>query len=428
MIFPKELPVQIKALRGTRDILPEECLRWQWLEGAARAIFRTYAYDEIRMPLLEDLAVFTRAVGETTEIVQKQMYTFRDRGDRDVCLRPEATASVVRAYLENGLTAAGRQKLYYLGPMFRAERPQAGRQRQFHQVGVENIGPSSPYVDAEVILLACRFLEALGIQGYRVLLSTLGEAGERSHVAARLREHLEPGLDRLSETTRATAEQNIFRLLDSKDPDARELTRSCPGVIEFLSEQSRTRFESVRKILDQNGVRYEVDPYLVRGLDYYSHTVFEITHSALGAQDALGAGGRYDGLIAQLGGPETEAVGFAMGVERLFLAAEAETSLTDAGRFLVFVVAADESAVPKAFEWVQALRSDGIPADWDCTGKNLKAQMKQANRRNASWVLILGERELSGNSLTVKDMATGEQESMDADRILGWAKAQFADE
>jgi len=421
----------IQVLRGTADILPGEVEAWQQLETAARQLFHRYHYQEIRTPLLEEAGLFQRSVGETTDIVQKEMYVFEDRGGRPIALRPEATASVVRAYLEHHLDkTAPFSKLYYLGPMFRAERPQAGRLRQFHQVGVEALGAESPFVDAEVILLLDHLLREWGITGHRIGLSTLGCREDKQRSASALRQRLTPLAKQLCEDCQARLTRNVFRVLDCKVDACRTLAWQGGAVLSICADCQR-HFDTVKQLLQRSGVAYDDTQRFVRGLDYYTRTVFEVAHDALGAKDVLGAGGRYDHLIEELGGPKLGAVGFAVGVERSLIvqqkhqAAAAAPTARAAGppaplaerRAGVFVVSIGETAQQPAWDLVARLRRDGVAAEWDPESTSLKSQMRTADRLGFRHVALLGESELADHTVTLKDLSTGSQERVTIDAL-----------
>ncbi|MBI4355899.1 MAG: histidine--tRNA ligase [Candidatus Omnitrophica bacterium] len=418
----------IQALRGTADILPGESVQWQTLEAASRALFARYHYQEIRTPLLEEVSLFQRTVGETTDIVQKEMYVFEDRGGRAIALRPEATASVVRAYLEHHLDkTAPFSKLYYLGAMFRAERPQAGRLRQFHQVGVEALGTESAFVDAEVIALLDHLLREWGITGHRIGVATLGCRKDKDASAAALRKRLTPLTQQLCDDCRQRLSRNVFRVLDCKVDRCRALAWEGGAVLTVCAE-CRRHFDTVKTLLKRSGVGYDDTQQFVRGLDYYTRTVFEVAHDALGAKDVLGAGGRYDHLIEELGGPHLGAVGFAIGIERSLMARQHHQAAAAppasrgfakrAGRAGgVFVVTIGEASQQPGWDLVARLRRDGVVAEWDPESKSLKSQMRTADRLGFRHVALLGAAELQDHAVTLKDLGTGSQERIPVDRL-----------
>jgi len=400
-----------KRVAGTKDILPGETELWQNIENISRSIFSRHNYREIRTPLLEDEPLFNRSLGETAEIVQKQMFLIKREHDL-FALRPEGTASIVRAYIENNIDKQqGFVKFYYMGPMFRAERPQKGRLRQFHHIGCEAIGSYGPGIDAEVIALAHTLLKAYGITGYRIALNSLGCAADKQAFTASLREKLKDRLSVLCEDCQDRFERNILRVLDCKN-------EACQNVIKELHiagsqrcSDCESHFTAVRAGLDSLHIPYEVAPNLVRGLDYYNRTVFEFKHSSLGPQqDALGAGGRYDGLVKQLDGPDTGAIGFAFGFERLLLAAGEQAPAQQAD--LVYLITLGDSAKTAGVKVLADIRNAGIRADTDYEGKSLKAAMRTANDLQARFVAILGDDELKDGVIALKDMANGAQEKV----------------
>ncbi|MBF0618915.1 MAG: histidine--tRNA ligase [Candidatus Omnitrophica bacterium] len=420
--------------RGTSDILPDQVPAWEYLELNARTLLKAYGYREIRTPVFEDVALFKRSLGETTEVVNKQLLEVKSQrsdsnDDAAFALRPEGTAPVVRAYNQYNL---GRDeflsKLFYVGPMFRGERPQKGRLRQFHQIGAEAIGRGAnhPLLDAEMIGLAVALLKAFGLNNFKLKINSLGSAEDKQNFAAWLRQELKDKIEHLGEDVKNQYERNVFRLLDSKDEAVKAIIAGLNIGTQHLSATGLKYFEDVKKGLDQLGVAYEVSSNLVRGLDYYTHTVFEISYAGLGAQDAIGAGGRYNGLIEQLGGgdrrqPEqTGAIGFALGMERILLALEADGKLPSAKRGLtVFIVTNAEELEVQAFALLDILRKNGISADMDFgRGRAFKKQFDQANKLNASFVLILGQEEAKNQTISIKDMATGEQKAVPASTIV----------
>ena len=401
--------MDVQAPLGTEDILPEQAALWQQVEATARAVFARYGYGEIRTPIFESTRLFVRSIGETTDIVEKEMYTLGE-GDDSLTLRPEATAPVVRAYLEHNLhKTKAFQKLYYIGPMFRHERPQAGRKRQFHQIGVEAIGATNPLLDAEVIDVACRFYAELGLSGYRVRLNAIGTPESRSGYRDLIKGELSGQLAKLCPDCQRRIDRNVFRVLDCKREQCRAITRELPRILDHLPEAEREHFAAVCGALESAGVAFEEDAYLVRGFDYYTGTVFEITHSGLGAQDALCGGGRYDNLIEDLGGPSLGAVGFAMGVERILMALEASEEAIAPEPLDLYIVTMGEDARGAVFGDLSALRRAGLAADTDYEGRSLKAQMRTANKLGARFVTVVGGDELASGTLTLKEMATGEQ-------------------
>lgn len=396
-------------MRGTKDLLPKEARLWTILEEKARAVLNSFAYSEIRTPIIEESTLFVKSLGQGTDIVEKQMFTFLDRGERSITLRPESTASVVRAYLENSLeNEMGFAKLFYMGPMFRAERPQAGRMRQFHQIGVEAIGSYSPYLDAEVIALLAALLDSFNITNYGIKLNTLGCVKDKEAFANGLRQAIGPRIKDLCEDCKVRYEKNILRVLDCKvDACRNEIKKIFKGTEEYLCADCLTHFETVKKALEGLKINYKVEPYLVRGLDYYTRTTFEVVHAKLGAQDAIGAGGRYDNLVADLGGPAKGACGFAIGMERAIMAIQDIPELD--GGLSLYIATMGEEAYELGLSLVMALRGQGISAEADFEGKSLKAQMRTADKLGAKYVAIIGEDEIKNHSITLRNMGTKEQ-------------------
>jgi histidyl-tRNA synthetase len=399
---------RFKAPRGTFDILPAGAPVRRRIEEVARRTLEAAGYGRIEVPIFEDTELFARGVGESTDIVQKQMFTFEDQGGRSLTLRPEGTASVCRAYLEHGMQKLAQPvKLWTDGPFFRHERPQAGRYRQFTQIDAESIGSDSPLVDAELILLAGDMIAELGVEGVRLRLGSLGTPAARAAYLEELREYLHSREDELSDDVRARIDVNPLRAFDADDEGTRRVMDEAPTLLERLDREDGEHFDAVRKLLDRNGVSYEIDPTLVRGLDYYTRTVFEFECDRLGAQSGIGGGGRYDGLIEQLGGPPTPACGWALGVDRIALALEGG----DAGereRDGVFVVAEGDDR-DSALALVTELRRAGIHADLDLAGRTVKGQMKHADRLGARHALILD----GDGKAKLRDMSSGEEREVD---------------
>jgi histidyl-tRNA synthetase len=436
---------KISNPRGTSDILPDQVLAWEALEATARNVLKTYAYREIRTPLFEDVGLFKRSLGETTEVVNKQLLEVRSqREDAEeeagFALRPEGTAPVVRAYNQFDL---GREeylsKLFYIGPMFRGERPQKGRLRQFHQIGAEAIGRGAnhPLLDAEMIALAVRLLQTFGLKGFKLKINSLGSAEDKQKFAAWLRDQLKGKINHLNEDCQNQYERNVFRLLDSKDKDCQDVISDLSIGTSHLSESGLAYFEEVKKGLDQLGIAYEVSSHLVRGLDYYTHTVFEISCEGLGAQDAIGAGGRYNGLIEQLGGGDRRfpdetigAIGFALGMERILLALENQGKLFSFRHALdVFIVTGDPEFKPQAFALLEQVRREGCSADMDFgNDRPFKKQFEQAHKANASFALILGAEEVKNQTVSIKNMATGEQVAVPRDKVVEELKQRLVPE
>jgi histidyl-tRNA synthetase len=404
--------MKIQRLRGMHDIFGDDALKFQRMEAAARSVFSRFGFEELRTPLLEEKELFSRALGTDTDVVQKEMYEFTDRSKTQVAMRPEGTAGVVRAYLENEFDKKeGLCKFYYIGAMFRSERPQAGRLRQFHQIGVEQLGTDSPYADAECIHALTVFLDEAGASGYKVKLNNLGTMEERKDFREALAAYFAPHRAALCEDCRERLTRNVFRLLDCKVESCRAIVKDSPPITLYLMPASKSHFEKVRASLKSLGVPFEEDPFMVRGLDYYTMTVFELSHPKLGAQDALAAGGRYDRLISAFGGDEAGAVGFALGMERLALCMkEPEHPPLENG---VFVVSLGEEAFQEAFRLVASLRAHGVQASMDLSPKSMKSQMRLADKTKSAFTLILGENELKSGQWTVKNMKVGSQETID---------------
>jgi len=386
------------------DVLPEASPQWQFLESRVRDVLRRYGYEEIRMPIVEFTELFKRSIGEVTDIVEKEMYTFDDRNGDSLTLRPEGTAGCVRAAMENGLLHNQTQRLWYQGPMFRHERPQKGRYRQFYQIGVETFGLAGPDIDAELILLTSRLWRELGIEGLELQLNSLGTSAERERYRSDLVEYFSAHSETLDGDSQRRLHTNPLRILDTKNPDMAELVAGAPSLMDYLGEASNAHFESLRRILDQAGLEYTINPRLVRGLDYYSLTVFEWVTDQLGAQGTVCAGGRFDGLVEQLGGRATPAIGFAVGVERLLAIMEAQESLPTVTRADVYLVLMGEQAQQAGLVLAERLR-DALPhlrLLTHCGGGGFKAQFKRADRSGARVALILGEDELSRNQISIK--------------------------
>ncbi len=422
--------MKMKAPRGTVDLLPEDTRKWQYVENLLKELCQLYNYEEIRTPVFEHTEVFQRGVGDTTDIVQKEMYTFEDRGGRSITLRPEGTAGVVRAYIENKLYGSLTQptKLYYFAQMFRYERPQHGRMRQLNQFGVEVLGSADPSVDAEVIALAMTAYKKLGLKSIKFFINSLGDTESRQAHRKALIEHFKPHIDELCDDCKNRLENNPLRILDCKKDRDHEAMKTSPSVLDYLNDESRDYFEKVKAYLDAMDIPYTVDPTLVRGLDYYNHTAFEIMSEAegFGAITTLLGGGRYNGLVEQLGGPSTPGIGFGMGLERLMLALEAENITLPVDKKLdLFFVTIGDNVQNKAVQLVQQLRLEGISVDKDYQGRKIKAQLKAADRLNAKYVAILGEDELEKNIINIRSMETGEQEEVALETFVATMKEKL---
>jgi len=411
----------IQAIRGMHDILPDQITRWQTLEDRAREVLDSYGYREIRTPLVEVTELFKRSIGEVTDIVEKEMYSFEDRNGDNLSLRPEGTASCVRAAIEHGLLAQP-QRLWYRGPMFRRERPQKGRYRQFHQIGVEVFGLDGPDIDQEVVLLTQRLWRSLGLKDLRLEVNTLGESDERTAYRRDLMAYLEANLERLDADSRRRLETNPLRVLDSKHPEMQEVIAGAPRILDHLGSDSREHFERFCAGLDDAGIVYEINPRLVRGLDYYNRTVFEWITDSLGAQGTVCAGGRYDALVAQLGGRPTPAVGFAMGLERLVSLLDSAAQLADLGPD-AYLVAVGKGPQAKALTLAEDLR-DAQPSlrlICHCGGGSFKSQFKKADRSGARYALVLGDGELDRGVVGVKPLReAGEQAEVALDDLAAF--------
>jgi len=401
----------IRGIKGVKDILPAEIARWHTMEATARRLSHLYGFEEIRVPIFEVTELFARSIGATTDIVEKEMYTFEDRDGKSLTLRPEGTAGVVRAFIEHNLAALPTpQKYYYFGPMFRHERPQAGRLRQFHQFGVESFGTTSPLADVEVIALLWRFFEALSLPGLTLEMNCLGSPDDRQAYQAVLLEFLKRVEDRLCQNCRRRTGTNPLRILDCKVPACRDATEGAPKLTDHLSPASSRHFHEVLAGLTTLRIPYVLNHRLVRGLDYYTLTTFEVTCSRLGAQNAIGAGGRYDGLVAALGGPPVPAVGFAVGLERVSLMLPDSIVAERAG--WVFLAAFGEKGRPAGIDMLYSLRARNIRADTDYRSTTLKALLRQADRAGARFAVILGDDEVEKKTAVLRDMVTKEQEEV----------------
>jgi histidyl-tRNA synthetase len=411
------------------DILPAVSGTWRYLESEVRDIVQSYGYNEIRLPLLEYTELFRRSIGEVTDIVEKEMYTFEDRNGESLTLRPEATASVVRAGMTNGLLHNQKQKLWTAGPMFRYEKPQKGRYRQFHQFDVEALGYDGPDVDAELIVMSARMWQRLGIDRIRLEINSLGVPESRARYREALVEYFTRVKNRLDEDSIRRLEQNPLRILDSKNPDMQDIVEAAPVMLDYLDDASAQHFDGLRALLDAAGVKFEVSPRLVRGLDYYSRTVFEWVTDALGSQGAVCSGGRYDGLVEKLGGRPTPAIGWAMGIERfvaLFEACGGEAPLRQPDIYIAAVGGVPQS---KAFALAEELRNqlDAVHVEMNLGGGSFKSQMKRADKSAATYALILGEQELSDGRIGLKPLRSGdEQESIALDELVAVLKEKLS--
>ena len=405
--------MKLQKPKGTQDILPQESAKWQYVEGFARETFKKYNYAEIRTPIFEHYEVISRSVGDTTDIVTKEMYDFYDKGDRHITLRPEGTAPVVRSYVENKLFAPEVQKpskVYYIGPMFRYERPQAGRLRQFHQIGVECFGSSNPATDVETIAMADHFFKEIGIENVVLHLNTLGSTASRTAYRQALIDYLLPMKDQLSKDSQRRLEENPLRVLDSKEKEDKQAVENAPSILDYLDEESQAHFDAVRAMLDGLGIDYVIDTNMVRGLDYYNHTIFEFVTEVDGNELTVCAGGRYDGLVEYFGGPATPGFGFGMGLERLLLILDKQgVELPVEASLDVYVAVLGSEAEVAALELVQALRRQGFIAERDYLGRKLKAQFKSADVFGAKTIITLGGSEVESGQITVKNNQTRQE-------------------
>ncbi len=416
----------LKALGGTSDILPDEAAAWQALEEKARRVLRRYGYQEIRTPLIEEAAVFTRSLGEAAEIVTKQMYLFEDRGGRSVALRPEGTASVVRAFIEHGLDrTASVSRFYYAGPMFRAERPQAGRRRQFHQLGVEVFGSASPYQDVEVLCLLRRLLEGWGLSGWALKVNSLGCREDRRRMVDQVRRQMSPHRAKLCHDCQERLEKNPLRILDCKEKGCIQLSQAV-DLLESVCPTCREHFEQVTRTLQALQVPFQRDAHLVRGLEYYTRTAFEVIHSGLGAHNALGGGGRYDDLVEQMGGAAVPATGFAVGLERVLLALESEQGKPPAARpWDAFVATVSPAQIGEALALAESLRQEEVRVFANVEDRPLRRQLEQASKwMPDGFVFILGEEEVAKGIVTVRNLSTGKQEQVRHSELARWIKGR----
>ncbi|MEW5757954.1 MAG: histidine--tRNA ligase [Candidatus Omnitrophota bacterium] len=407
--------------RGTQDRIGQDLTVLRFIEKQARQIFKKYNYNEISTPIIEEEKLFMRSLGKTTEVVKKQMLTIKKSGETLV-LRPEATAGVIRAYLENNLDKCGEfTKLFYIGQMYRGERPQKGRLREFYQFGVEAIGSSSPFIDAEVIALASQILDNINVCGYRIIINTLGCLNDKDKFAQILKKILSTKIKIFCPDCKRRIKENVFRVLDCKNETCKEAVRNLNiNRKDYLCNDCQNHYESVKDNLKQIDIGFEEDICLVRGLDYYTKTVFEIKHASLGSQDTLGAGGRYDNLVQELGGKPTAAVGFAFGIERVILVSDIAEKIKDQEEKLrVFIACLGDNALKCGFKLLQNLRKNNINAEADLRQSSLKSQMRQANKLNARFVIIIGDNELEKGTVVLKNMASGEQKEIKKEELIG---------
>jgi histidyl-tRNA synthetase len=409
----------VKAVTGTKDILPSDIPRWKYLFETVERVFNNYNYKEIRTPVFEETALFARGIGEETDIVGKEMYTFKDRSDTSLTLKPEMTAAVVRAYIEHSLGAQQSMvKLFYMSPMFRQERPQAGRLRQFHQFGAEAIGSKSPLLDAEMIQMAYEILKSLGLKNLTVKINSLGTPETRENYKSQLKNFLIDKKDKLSEDSRRRFETNILRIFDSKVESDQKIIKDAPKLIDHLDEESKNDFDIVKNHLKKFDIPFRIDPALVRGLDYYTKLTFEIDSGSVGAQTALCGGGRYDPLIETLGGKPTPATGFAAGIERILLACENEKSFSIPEQSIdAYLIRIDNDLESVVSELAGKLRKENLSIDFDYLQRSVKAQMREANKMNAKYVLFIGGDEYKQGLMNLKNMTTGLEEKFKFDKV-----------
>ncbi|WGZ43932.1 histidine--tRNA ligase [Mammaliicoccus lentus] len=419
----------INIPRGTQDILPKDSYKWQYIENKLHELMKIYNYKEIRTPIFESTDLFSRGVGDSTDVVQKEMYTFKDKGDRSLTLRPEGTASVVRSFIENKMQGNANQpvKLYYTGPMFRYERKQKGRYRQFVQFGVEAIGSENPAIDVEIIAMLVHIYQSFGLKNLKLVINSIGDAESRADYSKALQEHFEPVIDTFCQDCQNRLYTNPMRILDCKVDRDKEAVKNAPKITEYLNDYSKSYFEEVKTLLDEIGIEYEIDSNLVRGLDYYTHTAFEVMSNAegFGAITTLCGGGRYNGLLELLDGPKETGIGFALSIERLLLALEAEgIEIEQEDSIDLFIATMGEQADYYSVELLNKLRLAGISCDKDYLSRKLKGQMKQADRLNATYTIVIGEDELQKEQVEVKNMKTGESEPVAFSELENYLKVE----
>lgn len=404
----------INIPKGTKDVLPSQSHKWQYIENTAREVARAFNLKEIRTPVFEHTELFLRGVGETTDVVNKEMYTFEDKGGRSITLKPEGTAGAVRLFVENGLNSTPMPvKTFYISPAFRYERPQAGRLREFHQFGIEVFGSKSAETDAEVIFAASSFLKKLNVKEVRLEINSIGCKACRAEYNSALKAYFKPHLHEMCETCRTRFDTNPLRMLDCKEEECKKISAGAPNITDYLCPECRAHFGKVKEFLSAQGLEYEVNPRIVRGLDYYTRTVFEFVSTAIGAQGTVCGGGRYDGLVASLGGPETPAVGFGAGIERLILLMEnTAVPFPEDPSPVIYIAGMDDNSRKKAFSLALGLRERGIAAEIDHMERSVKAQLKYADKLGAKYVAVIGESEMSSGELNIKNMADGNTETV----------------
>lgn len=412
--------MKFNAPRGTNDILPPDTLKWQYIEKKTHEIFSNYNYQEIRTPIFEYTELFQRGIGEVTDIVEKEMYTFEDKGGRSITLRPEGTASVIRSFLENKIYGKAQPtKYYYIGPMFRYERPQSGRFRQFHQLGVEAIASNDPALDAEIISLGIRLLQNFGLDNLEVHLNSVGCKDCRPDYVEKLKNYLITNKDQLCDNCKSRIERNPLRVLDCKNESCQKVIKDAPKITENLCDNCADHFDDVKKYLDILGLEYIINPLLVRGLDYYTNTAFEIKDNALGAQDTVFGGGRYNGLAEEIGNRDLPGIGFALGIERLLLSLEAKgIELPVESGVDLYITVIGEKAKMESFKLLDQLRNEGFRTEMDYLDRSVGSQMKSADRMNAEYTIIIGEDELNNNSATIRNMKSGDEKEIKLSNLL----------
>ena len=414
---------QVKSIKGTHDILPNQTKDWQELEMQVHKTSNLYGYSEIRTPIIETASLFNRGVGEETDIVSKEMYSWEDKDKSIISLRPELTAPVVRSYIQHNLGGQSPlQRLYYIGPSFRRERPQKGRQRQFHQFGVEAIGSANPEQDAEVISLGWDILKSFGIKSLELKLSSIGSKSCRENFKSELVKYLNPFIPKLSEVSQRRLEKNPLRILDTKNKDEIEIVKSAPKIEQFYTKDDQNYFFSVQKFLNDLKIPFKIDPLLVRGLDYYTQTTFEICSENLGAQDALLGGGRYNGLVGSLGGKDAPAVGFAAGMERVIIAAKNRKKISPKIP-TIYAICTNDEAMGILQNSAKQLRNIGYKVICETLRRSMRSQMRDANKSNADYVMIIGDDEFNSRTIQLKDLKNGEQEKVDLEKIISYFKS-----
>lgn len=416
-----------QAPRGTKDVLPDESYKWHYIEDIIREITRLFGYKEVRTPTFEHTELFERGVGDTTDVVQKEMYTFLDKGGRSITLKPEGTAGAVRAYIEGRLyTLPQPVKMYYITPVFRYENPQAGRLREHHQFGVEVFGAPDASVDAEIITLAMALFERLNIENLELNINSIGCPVCRPKYHEALKEYLSAHLDELCHNCRRRFDRNPLRILDCKEEKCKKVVTAVPVILDFLCQECRLHFEDLQRYLDAAGIAYNVNPVIVRGLDYYTKTVFEIISRDIGAQGTVGGGGRYDGLVGLCGGPDTPGAGFGMGLERLLMVLENQgIAIPEPDKLDVLFVTIGDEARFKAFQMIKDLRAVGVSADMDHVGRSIKAQFKYADKINVPRVCIIGEDEIQQGNVKIRNMASGEETIIPMDEVISYFEQQL---